>query len=250
STGRRAAVPAEAIRPIPGYSLNIPRGRNDFPNAIIVPISDEDVPRTVNEHTPRIIELSAGGQTAVATRATIGPVPGNGFNVSCSSNHFPNAIVARIRNEDVPGTVNVHVLRKIQCAADGRTSIPAEAIASIPGYGLNITRRSNYFPDSIVAGICNEDVTRTVNEYCKGVPECSTGRRAAVPAEAHRPIPGYGLNIPRGRNDFPNAIIVPISDEDVPRTVDEYCRGASEFSAGGRAAVPAIAVGFITGDRR
>ena len=172
------------------------------------------------------------------------------MDIPRSGNHFPDALITSIiANKKIARTVEEDTGGK-QFGPVGRTTVAAEAIASIPGHGLNITRRSNYFPDSIVAGICNEDVTRTVNEYCKGVPECSTGRRAAVPAEAHRPIPGYGLNIPRGRNDFPNAIIVPISDEDVPRTVDEYCRGASEFSAGGRAAVPAIAVGFITGDRR
>src|SRR5205807_7512224 len=62
----RAAVPAEAIRPIPGYSLNNPGGGHDFPDAIIVSIGDENIFESVHTHTARVLKCGVGGWAAIS----------------------------------------------------------------------------------------------------------------------------------------------------------------------------------------
>src|SRR5438094_519546 len=64
--GGRPAVPAEAIRPIPGYGLNNSCGRLVFSDALTVIFGDKDVDGAVNKHAAGVAQSSAGGWTTVA----------------------------------------------------------------------------------------------------------------------------------------------------------------------------------------
>src|SRR5258708_5783299 len=184
------------------------------------------------------MERSAGGQATVPTEIS-DSIPGYRLNNPGGGIDFSNAIVEGIRNEEVPGTVGMHIAGNINCGVGGWTSIAAVARRSIPSDGLNVPRSRNHFPNALVEGIGNEDVTRTVDKYCLGTRECSTRGRTAVPAESAVSISCHSLNIPGGGNDFSNAIVPQIRYEDVTSTVNEHALGTAKCSVRGWAAVAA-----------
>src|SRR5216117_4372850 len=117
--------------------------------------------------------------------------------------------------------------------------IPASAIRPIPCHGLNNPRGRDHLPDTGIASVRNEDVSRDVDEHAAGGDKFSVWGRTAVPTEAKVSISCHGVNNPGGGHDFPNALIARIRNKDVPRAVTEHTAGAMEFCTSGRAAVPA-----------
>src|SRR5438094_9253737 len=67
--GGRPAVPAEAIRPIPGYSLNIRSEERRVGKAMVFIVGDKDVEGDVNKHAAGVAQNSAGGWTTVAAES-------------------------------------------------------------------------------------------------------------------------------------------------------------------------------------
>src|SRR5205807_10404482 len=113
------------------------------------------------------MERSAGGQAAVPTEIS-DSIPGYRLNTSRGADHFSNAIVEGIRNEEVPGTVGMHIAGNINCGVCGWTSIAAVAKRSIPRDRLNLPCSRNHFPNALVDRIPDEDVPRTVDEHALG----------------------------------------------------------------------------------
>src|SRR5438132_2850766 len=187
------------------------------------------------------MERSAGGQAAVPTEIS-DSIPGYRLNTSRGADHFSNEIVEGIRNEEVPGTVGMHIAGNINCGVCGWTSIAAVAKRSIPRDRLNVPRSRNHFPNVIVEGIADENVSRTVDEYSCGKRERRTRRQSAVPAKAARPVPGHGLYSSGGGHDFSDTTVVSIRNENVAEIVYGQIAGVKERGVGSRAAVSSEAI--------
>src|SRR5207245_3408382 len=145
-------------------------------------------------------------------------ITGHCMNIPRGGYHFPDARVAGIRNEEVPGTVEEYALGVTQCSADGGAAVSAEPKGSIPGHRLNIPRGGHHFPDARVASIRNEEVTETVDEYALGATQCSAGGGAAVAAEPHGSIAGHRRHIPYGGHHFPDATVASFGPENFHET--------------------------------
>src|SRR6266481_2510586 len=184
------------------------------------------------------MERSAGGQAPVPAEIS-GPISRRGPNSTCGGNNFPNPLVEGVADEEVPGTVGVHVTGNIKRGPRGRAGIPAVAKSSIPGHGLDRSRRRDHFPNAIVAGIRNEEVPGTVDEYSRGDTERGASSRAAIAAEGRgcTPASGNGLNIPVGSQHFPDPVVIGIRYKDVSETVDGQVAGAKECCVGSRTTI-------------
>src|SRR5207245_7536855 len=123
-------------------------------------IRNEEVPGTVEEYARGVTQCSADGGAAVAAEPK-GAIAGHCLNIPRGGYHFPDARVASIRNEEVPGTVEEYALGVTQCSADGGAAVAAEPQGSIAGHRLNIPRGGHHFPDARVASIRNDEVTET-----------------------------------------------------------------------------------------
>src|SRR5207245_2144824 len=108
----------------------------------------------------------------------------------------------------------------------------------------------DHLPDAAVASVCNEDVSRGVDEHAAGGVEFSVCGQTTVPAEAIRPIPSDGPNVSGGGHDFPNTIIEGISDENVPESIYRHAARVLECGAGSWAAIAAIPLGSVSSDGR
>src|SRR5580704_43101 len=166
------------------------------------------------------MERSAGGKAPIPAE-TSGPISCRSLNGSSGGNDFTNPLVEGIADEEVPGTVGVHVTGNIKCGSCGQAGVPAVAKASIPGCGADRSCRLGHFTNAVVVGVCNEDVPGTVNEYSPGSIERGASGRAAIAAEGRGCTPAScnGLNTPVGDQHFPDAVVIGIGNKDVSETI-------------------------------
>ena len=193
--------------------MNIPRGRIHFPDAIA--IDCKDVPRRVYKCSDRKTELRTGGWPAVPAKP-VRSVSSDGPNISGSGNHFPNATILGVRNENVSGAINRNAaaVSEGEFRAGGRSPVRAKTTGSVPGNGLNSSRGSRHFSDAIAIGY--KDVPCVIDQHTRWVNKTPAGGWAAVPAEAGHSVPGHGPYNSSRRQHFPDTIVGGISNEDVP----------------------------------
>src|SRR6266481_1908494 len=124
-------------------------------------------------------------------------------------------------------------------SAGGQAPVPAEISGPISRRGPNSTCGGNNFPNPFVAGIPNEEVPGTVDEYSRGDTERGASSRAAIAAEGRgcTPASGNGLNIPVGSQHFPDPVVIGIRYKDVSETVDGQVAGAKECCVGSRTTI-------------
>src|SRR5437016_13402946 len=95
-------------------------------------------------------------------------------------------MVVIVGDKDVAGAVNKHAAGVAQSSAGGWTTVAAEAIASIPGHGLNSSCRDDHFQDTPAFG--NEDVSATVLGHATKSLNHRTG------SHSHRPNDSPGTH--------------------------------------------------------
>src|SRR5205823_5136621 len=78
-----------------------------------------------------------------------------------------------------------HAARRIQPGIGGRLAVAVEALQAVAGEGRDHASRI-YFPQSVIAGVADEEVPGGVDREAAYDAELGAGRRASITAEAHR----------------------------------------------------------------
>jgi hypothetical protein len=137
----------------------------------------------------------------------------------------------------------------VQSRARRLSTVSAEAGSPISSDRLDDTRRGDDFTDAGVFGIGDENVPGAIYKYAKGEIQFCTGSQSTVSTEASSPVPSDGFDISGCGNDFPNAFVVGIGDENVPCGVHKQSVGIVQFRIDGWPAVSQT-TGSISDDRR
>src|SRR5207247_3885813 len=120
--------------------------------------------------------------TAVPTDAKVS-ISCHGVNNPGGGHDFPNALIARIRNKDVPRAVTEHTAGAMEFCTSGRAAVPAESKVSISCHGVNNPGGGIDFPDSFVQPIGTDAVPRSIHVHCQGSTDCVGGVWACVNRE-------------------------------------------------------------------
>ena len=151
------------------------------------------------------------------------------MDVPGGRNHLANATIAKVGNKKISSFVEKYTVRGAQLGRCCGTPVAAEAWRSIAGNSLDNSSGSNYFADTGVASIAHKDISRAIDEHPSRSVQFSAGRRPSIAAKTLRSGPGYRLDIPSGRNHFPNAVVVGIREEDVSFGIDVHANRKVEF---------------------
>ena len=185
-------------------------------------------------------------RTAVPAVAFL-PVSGNGGNISRSGIYPANAVVDDIGDVQVVRPIHGHSPRQVELRCCRQSAVPAEAVCSRSRESGYHTRRI-HFADAVVAPIGDIDIARPVHGSEGRGAKLRRCRQSAVPAEAacsRSRESGYHTR----RIHLADAVVAPIGDIDILRSVHRHACGEVELRLNRGAAVPAIALRPRSRDR-
>ena len=126
------AVAAVAGVAVAGDGDDVAGRLHHLADAIVVAFGDEEVAAGVHGHAVRVVEFGGGGRPAVAAVAE-GAGAGDGGDVAGGLDHFANAVVVGVGDEDVAAAVHGGPEGEVQRGRGGGAAVAVVAGAAGAG---------------------------------------------------------------------------------------------------------------------
>ena len=233
----RAAVPAVAAPPGSCHRGDHPRSVH-LADAVGAIIGDVQVAGAVQRHADGVGQSRRNGRAAIPSSEA--ETPGSCHRGDHSrSVHLADAVVERIGDVQVARSVHRHASGLVQLRRRSRAAVPAAAVSPI-SRDRGDHSRSVHLADAVVVPIGDVQVAQTVRRHAGGAVQLRRNGRAAVPAEAARPVARHRGDHPRSVH-LADAVVARIGDVQVARAVQRHATGSVQLRRHSRAAVPAEA---------
>jgi hypothetical protein len=211
--------------------------RIDLADAPVGEVRDVEVARAVHRHASGIIEFCAGGRDVVPIVSGCSVARHGGD--SAARIDLADALVALVRNVEVPRAVHRHGSGTIEFCTGSRDIIPIIPGCSVARYGGDGAARID-LADALVGEVRDVEVARAVHRHAnKGMIEFCADGRDVVPI-----IPGCSVARHGGdsaaRIDLADALVALVRDVEVPRAVHRHAKGTIEFCTGSRDIIPIV----------
>src|ERR1017187_6661414 len=95
-----SAIARKTKRAVPRNRRNYARSQGDLAHSAASLIRDVKVASRIQSNAGRLVQLSAGGQSAIAA-VTLRAISGNGRDDACGGRDFSDCVVPLIGNEQV-----------------------------------------------------------------------------------------------------------------------------------------------------
>ncbi len=175
----RGAIAAVAAGPVSGDRADHARGEIHRADDVVAAVGDEEVSRTVYGNGLGKVQLGTHGRGAVAA-VTTGPVSGDGADHARGGVDLADYVVSRVGDEDVPGSVHRDAHGSVQLGAGGRSMVALVSTDAAAGDRRNRARNEIHLTDRVVAGVRDEEVSRTVDRQALGRVQRGLGDRLAI----------------------------------------------------------------------
>src|SRR5690242_4908303 len=155
----------------------------DSANAIVEPVSDEQVTIPIQRNAERAEQLGGGGGhtiTAVAGEAGAG----YGGDNAGGGIHPTNARVVKVGDEQVAGPVQRDAERAVQQGVGSGPAIAAGADNAVAGHGGDNAGNGIHPPDAIVARVGDEQVAGAIHHHAVRELQTGAGCEPAIAAVA------------------------------------------------------------------
>ena len=247
-------------------------------------VGDQHVAGRVRGHAVRAVELGAKGRAAVpgegfdphvagyaADRVDV--ARGHGLAVESAGVRGQQAddAVAVVGDGQVPGRVHRHAARVLQLRRRARAAVAAESASAVAGHGVDVAggawpgrrtcpRPGRHDAGPVVAVVGDGQVPGRVHRDVLREAEAGLGGRAAVAAEALRPVSGHRVDVARrhglaierarGDGDHPDAAKAWVGEHQVPVRVHPHATDVpAQRGLGGGPAVTEARVLTAAGHR-
>src|SRR5439155_134534 len=212
---RQAAVATEAGPTGAGDGRDDPGVGRHPADAVVVGVGDEEVARGVHGDAGRGLELGGGGGAAVVDGVT--PAAGDGRDDPAPSRHLADAVVRRVRDEEVARSVDGDTGRDPQLGAGGGAPIAAEVDITGAGDGGDDPGAAGDPADAVVRRVRDEEVAGGVDGDAARDPQLGAGGGAVVTAEAGVTGAGDRGDDPAAGYDLTDSVVLGVRDEEVAR---------------------------------
>ena len=235
SAGGGAAV-VDRVTPAAGDGRDDPAPSRHLADAVVRRVRDEEVARSVDGDTGRDPQLGAGGGAPIAAEVDITGARDGGDDPGAAGDPA-DAVVRRVRDEEVAGGVDGDAARDPQLGAGGGAVVTAEAGVTGAGDRGDDPAAGYDLTDTVVLGVRDEEVARGVHGDAGRVPQLRARAGAPVAAEAGNTGAGDRGDDPGAGGDPADAVVTGVRDEEVARSVDGDAGRVPELRAGGGAPV-------------
>ena len=220
----------------PGNRRNDP-ARTDATNPIVLEITDDDVARSVNRNSLRIVQLSSSGRTTI-TRKTLCTVPGHGvYRAGGGGRYHPSyPMVAVVGNVDVADRVNRDTDRGVHLGSGGRTTITRKAGTATDPSDRRDNPAQAHLANPTIGGVSDENVADSIDRNPNQVRELGRGSRTTITRKPQNTIPSDRRNNP-ARAYTTNPRVTGVSDEEVAGCVDCDVPRLVNLGGGSRTAI-------------
>ena len=219
----------------------------DLADHIIVGVGNVNIAIHVHRDTSREKEISVRGWSMIPVIAGTA-VPSNGDDGSGRLDNFANSVVGGIGNEEIAGGINGHTPRVVKGRVHRGHAVTAVASTPIPGDRGDDTGRFHNLADAVVIGIGDEEIAIGIDADSHRIIKIAIRGGHAIAVKACASVTGNRDDGAGGLEHLTDAMVVPVSDEEIAIMIDGHTRWVIEVGIGGGDPITVVACASVTGD--
>ena len=237
--GRRAAIAAETASPIARHRTDLSRAHIHLADAVVVEVQNVDIPCTIHRHACGRVEFRTGRRASIA-EVTLSSIARHRTDISRARIHLADAVVAIVRNIDIPGAIHRLAHGIPEFRAGRHASIAVVTQSSIARHRTDLSRAHIHLTDAVVGFVRDVDIPCTIHRHASGREEFRAGRRFSIAVVTLSSIARHRTDLSRARIHLANAVVEIVRNVDIPGTIHRHASGIVEFRAGRHASIAVV----------